>query len=91
MGIEAHDELSTRCRLLGHAVPFSYCRQVNDGLPCRLVLDCWHEKFEVAAFVKEHYTEDQIKGFLAPPKPKMTTLVELIDKAKQSGKQADST
>ena len=76
-----------RCRLLGHDVPFSYCRQVAEGLPCRLVLDCWHEAFEVAEFIEEHYTAEQRHEFLAPPKPKVASLVELIEKARRRGQQ----
>jgi hypothetical protein len=89
--IEAHDRCEAYCRMLGHSVPFRYCRGVADGLPCRKILDCWFECFDVAAFVKEHYTAEQIESVLAPPKPKMTSLVELIERAKGVRKSPDSS
>lgn len=70
--------------MLGHHVPFSFCRAQADGRPCRKILDCWFEKFDIRSFLSEHLTEEQIDAFLAPPKPKMATLLELIEKAKQN-------
>jgi len=81
--IETYDGLEIRCRLLGHAVPFRYCRRVAEGLPCRLVLDCWHERFPVDEFLRRHYSPEQIQRILAPPKPKLTSLVELIEQARR--------
>lgn len=69
--------------MLGHPVPFSYCRQLNGELPCRLIADCWHEQFDVAAFLREHFTVEQLQAALAPPKPKMASLIELIEKARR--------
>ena len=89
MNIEAYDDLGARCRMLGHAVPFSYCRQVADGLPCRLVLDCWHEKFAVAQFIQEHYTAEQIEVFMSPGKAKVASLVDLIEQAKRRNTSTD--
>jgi hypothetical protein len=89
--IEAHDQREAYCRMLGHSVPFRYCRGVAEGLPCRKILDCWFERFDVAAFVKEHYTAEQIESILAPPKPKMTSLVELVERAKAARKPTDSS
>lgn len=87
--IEAHDQRETYCRMLGHLVPFRYCRGMPDGLPCRKILDCWFECFDVAAFVKKYYTAEQIERILAPPKPKMTSLMELIERAKGVRKPTD--
>ena len=89
--IEAHDQREAYCRMLGHSVPFRYCRGVADGLPCRKILDCWFQCFDVVGFVKEHYTAEQMESILAPPKPKMTSLVELIERAKAARKPTDSS
>ncbi len=70
--------------MLGHHVPFSFCRAQADGRPCRKILDCWFEKFDIRSFLSEHFTQEQIDAFLTPPKPKMATLLELIEKAKQN-------
>jgi hypothetical protein len=79
-----YDQRELRCRLLGHDVPFKYCRKVNDGTPCRFVADCWHPQFDVATYLLENYTAEQIESILTPPKPKITSLVELIERAKNS-------
>ena len=85
MDIAAYDKLEQRCRLLGHPVPFSYCRQLPEGRPCRLIVDCWQGHFDVTTFLQEQYTPDQIEAALAPPKPKLTSIVELIEQAKKAG------
>jgi len=84
MAIDAFDERETYCRTLGHAVPFQYCREVNQGLPCRLVADCWYTQFDAAGWLREHFTAEQITQITAPPAPKLTSLVELIEQAKAS-------
>ncbi len=72
-----------RCRKLGHQIRFSYCRIENRGLPCPKTLDCWHIHFDVAAYLEEALTPEQWdKAFERPPKPKMMTLLELIEQAK---------
>lgn len=88
--IEEHDERKTRCRILGHEVTFEYCRKVKEGFPCWKVLDCWFEQFAVQEFVRKHYTPAQMEEFLARPKPKIVSLVELIQQAQEaSGEKAD--
>jgi hypothetical protein len=81
--IDAHDGRERRCPILGHDVHFSYCRHPGQELPCRKVLDCWWEAFGVEAFLRSHFTGEQIAGILAPPKPKVATLVDLIDQARK--------
>ena len=83
MDLDAHDTLEERCRMLGHPVPFQYCRKVADGLPCRLVIECWTGQFDASAHLREHFTDGQIEKIFTPPKPKLTTLVELIERARR--------
>lgn len=71
--------------MLGHHVSFAYCRVQTDGRPCRRILDCWFEKFDIRSFVSEHFTAEQIEALLAPPPPKMATLLELIERARKNG------
>lgn len=82
MSIERHDHLETHCRNLGHAVPFSYCRSMNETLPCRAILDCWYTQVDASGFLRDHFTADQVDRILAPPKPKLTSLLELIERAR---------
>jgi hypothetical protein len=74
-----------RCPRLGHQIGFSYCRSENRGLPCFKALDCWYSHFEVAEFLKAELTPAEWqKAFNAPPKPKLVSLVELIEQARKA-------
>lgn len=82
MGIKEHDDKLTHCRMLGHEVPFRYCRTGATGQSCRKIFDCWFQTFDIESFMKAHYTDEEIQAILSPPKPKMETLVDLIRKSK---------
>jgi len=75
--------------MLGHEVAFSYCRQPAAELPCRKVFDCWWETFDVEAFVRDHFSADQIERMTQPRQDKMVSLVELIERAQQAGKRQE--
>lgn len=70
--------------MLGHQIPFAYCRQPGSSQPCRKILDCWFEIFDILAYAKEHFPPEQLQSIGAPPKPKMTTLIELIQQAQHA-------
>ena len=84
MTIDEHDKRCIRCRMLGHEVDFSYCRQAGGELPCRKILDCWFERFDVEEFIRRHYTPKQIDDILQAPKPKLTSLIDLIQQAQKT-------
>ncbi|MBN1766628.1 MAG: hypothetical protein JW860_15340 [Sedimentisphaerales bacterium] len=84
MTIEENDKRLIRCRMLGHEVDFSYCRQVGKDIPCRKILDCWFEYFDVETFIRRHYTEEQIQKILEPPRPKITSIIDLIQQARKN-------
>jgi len=81
--IQAHDDRKRRCPMLGHEVPFSYCRAPAAQLPCRMVFDCWWETFDVEGFIRRHFSERDIQAILAPRKDKVVSLVELIRQARK--------
>ena len=82
--IEEHDTLIIRCPQLGGEVPFRYCRTVNEDLPCTRIILCWKFRIEVAKFLSEHYSTDQLQRALSPPtKTRIETILDLIDKAKK--------
>jgi hypothetical protein len=83
MDLNAHDDLEAHCRMLGHEVPFKYCRSLGEGLPCRRVADCWYMRFDVTAWLGAHYTPEQIARITAPPAPKLTSILDLIEKARK--------
>ena len=86
--LSEHDsDVLPRCRRLGHEVNFGYCRQEAGGRPCRLILDCWGEHFDVRAFLQAYLSEDAMvqveRASTSPPSSKMLSLVEMIEQAKR--------
>ena len=80
-----HDERRLRCRRLGHEVTFRYCRTQEGASVCPLILDCWWEVFDVAAFLREHLAREEFetlarRGF----RPKVTSLLDLIEQARRN-------
>jgi hypothetical protein len=81
--MDTHDKEEGYCRTLGHYVPFIYCRTMKDGVPCHRILDCWFERFPVDEFLKAHYSQEEIASILEPPRPKISSLIDLIEKARK--------
>lgn len=81
MNLTRIDNLTTRCPMLGHLVPFHYCRDDSGSLPCRKILDCWHERFDIHAYLKNIFSEEEILLITAPPKPKLQQIIEIAQKA----------
>lgn len=81
------DDYKIRCPRLGHQIVFAYCRVENRGSPCFKTLDCWYTHFLVEDFLREDLTpEEWEKTFERPTRPKMLTLLELIQQAKDQKK-----
>lgn len=85
-----HDQdLLLRCGRLGHEVTFGYCRRENFGKPCRLILNCWWEEFDVRAFLEaELPKEDMVaveQAHGSPAPSKVGNLMALIERAKSQG------
>lgn len=77
------EDYQIRCPRLGHHIPFGYCREESRGLPCHKILDCWYEHFMIEDFLrKDLKPEEWEKAFGRPSKPKILSLVELIQEAK---------
>ena len=83
--IEQYDDKRCYCRKLGHFVPFVYCRQVGEGLPCSRVHDCWFEAIPVREFVRQNYTDQEIEKVLTPSQPKISTILDIVNRVKQKG------
>jgi hypothetical protein len=86
--IRQHDGRKRRCPMLGHEVPFSYCRAPGEKLPCRRICDCWWENFDVVAFVRAHFGPEALDRIRARHADKLFSLVELIDRAQKRARQA---
>jgi hypothetical protein len=55
----------------------------DNSLPCWKIFDCWWETFDVATYLKHNLSEDQFNMIVnSKPKPKVTSLIELIEQAK---------
>jgi hypothetical protein len=79
------NKLVRRCPRLGNPVPFHYCKICGDQQqPCFKILDCWWEHFDVVQYLKDNLTEVQFSRLMeARPKPKVTSLIELIEQARK--------
>ncbi len=79
-----HDHKLIRCPKLGDEMTFAYCREEADHLPCARIIPCWQAAFDVAAWLKENLSPEQWERFTsAPPRDKMSSLIEIIEKAKK--------
>ncbi|MCP3876023.1 MAG: hypothetical protein GY699_23100 [Desulfobacteraceae bacterium] len=83
------DEVTVRCPRLGHQINFPYCRSENSGIPCFKTLDCWYNTFNVHDYLKDKLSkEDFENAFQEKGKPKVFSLMDLIEQAKKKkGKQ----
>ena len=80
--IEQYDSKMIRCPRVGGDVNFKFCRSENNLLPCRWVVGCWQMRIEISQFLEVHFSKEELDRVFAPPKPKMESLVELIEKAR---------
>lgn len=74
------DTVAGYCPMLGHELTFKYCRTMQMGLPCGRILNCWFERLPVQQFVGDHYTPEEQAKFFEPPKPKLESLVDIVQK-----------
>ncbi|MCF6248854.1 MAG: hypothetical protein L3J69_16080 [Desulfobacula sp.] len=82
------DTVSVRCPKLCHQINFSYCRSENSGSPCFKTLDCWFNQFDVHAHLKEKLSQKEFDAaFLDKARPKVLSLLDLIEQAKKKGKK----
>ena len=82
--IEQYDDKTMRCPRVGGEVNFRFCRFENNMLPCRFIVGCWQMQTNIETFLDEHYSEDERDRIFAPLKPKMESLMDLMEKAKKS-------
>lgn len=82
---ERFDTLERRCPRLGGPVAFAYCKGCGDrGQPCWKAIDCWWEHFDIVAYLQENLPVEAFQKLRdARPKPKLNSLVELIEQAQK--------
>ena len=75
--------LVRRCPRLGGPVGFNYCLRCELEQPCLKVVDCWWETFDIVQYLNDNLPEDHFNRLMdARPRPKISSLVELIEQAK---------
>lgn len=75
--------------MLGHEITFAYCRTPGSDIPCRKIFDCWWETFDITAFIKKYYDKETLQMLTAPPQPKTSSLLDLIEQARQRCSKAN--
>ncbi len=79
------EEKELRCPKLGGQVRFSYCLKEGGDIPCSRIIKCWQPYLPVEAYLRKRLTDaDWERCFNQEPKPKMMTLIELIEAAKKN-------
>jgi hypothetical protein len=86
--IDEFDEQQRHCPRMGHVIHFGYCRCCQNKLPCYKLMDCWYMQVPIHEFMAEHFSKDEIRAILTPPKSKLLSIVELVEAIKKdsSGK-----
>ena len=81
--IEQYDDETIRCPRVGGEVNFKFCRFENNMLPCRWIIGCWQNYMDVKRFLSDNYSNEDLAQIFAPPKSKVESLVNLVEKAKK--------
>ncbi len=87
---DKYDVFEKRCPMLGHAITFKYCRTLNTNSPCRKIMDCWFEQIPIRQYLEDNFSEETIQNMLQPPKPKITSLLEMIEQARAAMQENQS-
>lgn len=70
----------TYCNQLGMLVEFSYCRSMNEGLPCRNMIGCWKARTDILSFLREHFSEEELrKVFGGLPKSRIERIIDTLE------------
>jgi hypothetical protein len=74
---------------VGGEVNFRFCRFENNMLPCRWIVGCWEMRMDINTFLAEHYSREELDKIFVPPRPKIESLVDLIERASKLKKGND--
>ena len=87
---DQYDSKLVRCPKLGQQITFSYCRRESGNLPCSRALRCWEQAFPASDYFRGCLTDEQWKMcFEEAPKPKIVSLIELIEQAKKNAQSKE--
>lgn len=86
-----YDEMLIRCPKLGGEVTFAYCRKEAGKIPCSRTIVCWQLRFPVHSVLRSLMSDEEWNlSFSQEPKPKVISLVELIERAKEDLKKNET-
>ena len=58
-------------------IDLSYCAITNEGFPCRNIIGCWKERMDIIGFLREKYSDKELKDiFSSPPKSRIDRIIE---------------
>lgn len=75
--------------MLGHDVAFLYCRKTDRNIPCRKIKDCWFQLLPIVEYMDEHFNPLEQQSIFKDPEPKISSLLDLIAKAKSRMNEPD--
>ncbi len=84
--LEEFDSNNGYCRMLGHAIEFSYCRKAKEKLPCHRIKDCWFESIPIEKFITRQFDLEEQAKIFSPPQPNLLSLIDFINQAKENQK-----
>ncbi|MEW6584192.1 MAG: hypothetical protein AB1442_01125 [Nitrospirota bacterium] len=68
------------CNHMGMLLEFSYCIEVNTGLPCRNIIGCWSGRMDIIAFLKERFSPADLERILGGPhKSRIDRIMEVLE------------
>ena len=85
--IEQYDNETIRCPRVGGEVNFLFCRSENNMSPCRFIAGCWQIRLDINKFLEAHFSNEELDLVFTPPKPKLASLVEMMEQAKKRIKE----
>ncbi len=76
--------LVRRCPILGGPVHFGYCKTGGEQqLPCRKIIDCWWETFDIEKYLKDTMKEEDLAKLIDPKPPnKIANILKAAEKSK---------
>ena len=79
------EELTIRCRRLGHDVPLGYCLTLEGKTVCRTIRDCWWQRLDIDAFLRDHLTPQEIAELSGEPhgRNRLENMIDLARKFRQ--------
>ncbi len=87
--MDQYDDKTIRCPRVGGEVNFRFCRFENNMLPCRWIVGCWEMRMDMNKFMTDHYFKEEMDRIFTPPRPKIESLLNLVEKAKKVKQEDD--